>query len=94
VLDPEGTTKIYRVDGQLFFASSNDLVFQFDYADDPDNIVIDLSAATIWDASTVAALDAITTKYSSRGKTATITGMNESSRLRHAALAGNLTPAH
>jgi SulP family sulfate permease len=94
VLDPEGTTKIYRVEGQLFFASSNDLVFQFDYANDPDNIVIDLSAATIWDASTVAALDAITTKYSSREKTATITGMNEPSRRRHAALAGNLTPAH
>jgi sulfate permease, SulP family len=93
VLDPEGTTKIYRVDGQLFFASSNDLVFQFDYAGDPDNVVIDLSAANIWDASTVAALDAITTKYESRGKTATITGMNEPSRRRHAALAGRLTPS-
>jgi SulP family sulfate permease len=56
--------------------------------------VIDLSAANIWDASAVAALDAITTKYESRGKTATITGMNEPSRLRHAALAGSPTPAH
>jgi SulP family sulfate permease len=63
-------------------------------ANDPGNIVIDLSAATIRDASPVAALDAITTKYSSRGRTATITGINEPSRLRHAALAGNLTPAH
>jgi sulfate permease, SulP family len=94
VLDPDGTTKIYRVDGQLFFASSNDLVFQFDYAGDPDNVVIDLSAANIWDASTVAALDAITTKYKSRGKTATITGMNQPSKLRHDALAGKLTPSH
>jgi SulP family sulfate permease len=94
VVDPDGETKIYRVSGQLFFASSNDLVFQFDYADDPDTVVIDLSAAHIWDASTVASLDAITTKYESRGKTATITGMNEPSRLRHAALAGNLTGAH
>jgi SulP family sulfate permease len=94
VLDPDDTTKIYRVSGQLFFASSNDLVFQFDYAGDPDTVVIDLSAAHIWDASTVAALDAITAKYASRGKTATITGMNEPSRLRHAALAGNLSGAH
>lgn len=91
VLDPDGTSKIYRVDGQLFFASSNDLVFQFDYAGDPDDVVIDLSAANVWDASTVAALDAITTKYESYGKTATIIGMNEPSRIRHAALAGNLT---
>jgi sulfate permease, SulP family len=94
VLDPDGTTKIYRVSGQLFFASSNDLVFQFDYAGDPDTVVIDLSAAHVWDASTVAALDAITAKYTSRGKTATIAGMNEPSRLRHAALAGNLSDAH
>jgi sulfate permease, SulP family len=94
VLDPDGTTKIYRVSGQLFFASSNDLVFQFDYAGDPDTVVIDLSAAHVWDASTVAALDAITAKYASRGKTATIAGMNEPSRLRHAALAGNLSDAH
>ena len=91
VLDPDGATKIYRVSGQLFFASSNDLVFQFDYANDPDDIEIDLSAAHVWDASTVAALDAITTKYRARGKTVTITGMNEPSRLRHAALAGTLT---
>jgi SulP family sulfate permease len=94
VLDPDGTTKVYRVSGQLFFASSNDLVFRFDYAGDPDAVVIDLSAAHIWDASTVAALDAITAKYAARGKTATITGMNEPSRLRHTALAGNLSGTH
>ncbi len=52
VLDPEGGTKIYRVTGQLFFASSNDLVFRFDYADAPPNVIIDLSDAHIWDAST------------------------------------------
>lgn len=30
---------------------------------DPDDVVIDLSDAHIWDASSVAALDAIETKY-------------------------------
>ena len=35
VLDPDGTTRIYSVHGELFFASSNDLVGQFDYANDP-----------------------------------------------------------
>ncbi|WP_106180190.1 SulP family inorganic anion transporter [Prauserella shujinwangii] len=94
VLDPDGSTKIYRVRGQLFFASSNDLVFQFDYAGDPPNVVIDLSDAHIWDASTVAALDAITTKYQARGATVTITGMNPDSEQRHTALAGNLTSTH
>lgn len=94
VLDPDGTTKIYRVSGQLFFASSNDLTFQFDYADDPSRVVIDLSEAHIWDASTVAALDAITTKYETRGTEVTITGMNDNSRARHDNLAGNLAGSH
>ena len=61
-------TAVYAVTGELFFASSNDLVTQFDYADDPDQVVIDLSASHIWDASTVAALDAITTKYAAQGQ--------------------------
>ncbi|WP_034274623.1 SulP family inorganic anion transporter [Haloechinothrix halophila] len=94
VLDPDGSTTIYRVTGQLFFASSNDLVFQFDYANDPGNIIIDLSDATIWDASTVAALDAITHKYETRGATVTITGMDHTSRERHQALAGTLSSGH
>jgi SulP family sulfate permease len=68
VLDPDGTTVVYRVTGELFFASSNDLVGQFDYAGDPDKIVIDLSEAHVWDASSVAALDGIETKYAQRGK--------------------------
>ncbi|GLZ55675.1 SulP family inorganic anion transporter [Actinomycetospora sp. NBRC 106378] len=90
----EGDTKTYRVRGQLFFASSNDLTFQFDYADDPERVVIDLTEAHVWDASTVAALDAITTKYASRGTEVRIIGLNEDSRRRHDALAGTLSGSH
>ncbi|WP_375539364.1 hypothetical protein [Propioniciclava sp. MC1595] len=43
----------------MFFATSNDLVYQFDYLGDPDRLVIDFSDSHIWDASTVAALDAV-----------------------------------
>ena len=59
----------YTVDGELFFASSNDLTTQFEYADDPERVVIDLSRSHIWDASTVAALDTIEIKYAQHGKT-------------------------
>ena len=52
----------YAVRGPLFFASSNDLVYQFDYAGDPDHVIIDLSGSQIYDSSTVAALDAIELK--------------------------------
>lgn len=86
--------RVYAVTGELFFASSNDLVYQFDYTGDPKNIVIDMSGAHIWDASTVATLDAITTKYERRGKTVTIIGLNEDSAQRHNRLAGNLGEGH
>ena len=74
----------------MFFASSNDLVTQFDYVGDPHHVVIDLSASHIWDASTVATLDAITTKYAAKGKTVEIIGLNPASAERHARLAGHL----
>ncbi|HYH26981.1 MAG TPA: SulP family inorganic anion transporter, partial [Blastococcus sp.] len=32
-------TRVYAVTGELFFASSNDLVYQFDYAGDPPDVV-------------------------------------------------------
>ncbi|WP_151523664.1 SulP family inorganic anion transporter [Serinicoccus kebangsaanensis] len=86
--DPEVRT--YKVVGELFFASSNDLVHQFDYAGDPGTVVIDMSDSHIWDASTVAALDAIERKYAAHGTTVDIQGLNESSLSRHRQLAGRL----
>ncbi|MEU7551029.1 SulP family inorganic anion transporter [Streptomyces sp. NPDC044571] len=94
VTDPDGTHVVYSVTGELFFASSNDLVTQFDYAGDPDKVVIDLSSAHIWDASTVAAFDAIETKYARRGKTVEITGLNEHSAHIHRTLSGELSSGH
>src|SRR5690606_17572172 len=72
-------TRVYQVRGELFFASSNDLIYQFDYLGDPANIVIDMSDAHIWDASTVATLDAITTKYAAKGKTVEFIGLDPAS---------------
>ncbi|HEY9263173.1 MAG TPA: SulP family inorganic anion transporter [Mycobacterium sp.] len=94
--DNDGTldTVVYRVTGELFFASSNDLVYQFNYTDDPGNIVIDMSASHIWDASTVAALDAVTTKYRSRGKHVEIIGLDTDSADRHERLSGKLGAGH
>ncbi|MBB5936571.1 SulP family inorganic anion transporter [Streptomyces zagrosensis] len=94
VVDPQGHQVVYAVTGELFFASSNDLVYQFDYANDPDDVVIDLTDAHIWDASSVAALDAIENKYEQRGKKVTIVGLNEPSAEMHGKLAGRLTSGH
>ncbi|WP_435826753.1 SulP family inorganic anion transporter [Nonomuraea dietziae] len=91
VVDPDGGHALYAVTGQLFFASSNDLISRFDYAGDPDHVVIDLSDAHIWDASSVAALDAVQAKYAARGKSVEIVGLNEPSARMHGALSGELS---
>lgn len=82
--------RTYRVRGDLFFVSSNDLVHQFDYADDPADVVIDMSGVSVWDASSVASLDAIRLKYSSRGKTVSFTGLDGASLDRLNRLSGRL----
>ncbi|MEJ6507010.1 MAG: SulP family inorganic anion transporter [Microbacteriaceae bacterium] len=88
--DEQVPTAHYAVDGELFFASSNDLTTQFEYADDPARVVIDMSASHIWDASTVAALDAIVTKYEHHGKRVVLIGMNEATTEFHGRLSGGL----
>ncbi|SLK00312.1 SulP family inorganic anion transporter [Arthrobacter sp. P2b] len=91
VKDIEGQeTATYTVNGELFFASSNDLFTQFEYALDPERVVIDMHASHLWDASTVAALDAITEKYRHHGKEVRIIGLNDASMLMRERLAGKL----
>ncbi|MGY1836074.1 SulP family inorganic anion transporter [Blastococcus sp. SYSU DS0510] len=94
VTDPDGGTRVYSVHGALFFASSNDLVSQFDYNGDPEDVVVDLSNAHVWDASTVAVLDAITHKYATRGKRVEIVGLNGHSADRFERHTGRLAGAH
>jgi sulfate permease, SulP family len=84
------STACYTVRGELFFASSNDLTTQFEYLDDPKNIVIDFSEAHIWDPSTVAALDSILDKYHRLGKDVEIKGMNDYSSGLYGRLGGQL----
>jgi len=95
ILTEDGVeTAHYTVEGQLLFASSNDLTTLFEYADDPDRVIIDLTRSHIWDASTVAALDAIVTKYEHRHKSVEIVGMNEFTTAFHSRLSGGLGAGH
>ncbi|WP_296212569.1 SulP family inorganic anion transporter [uncultured Corynebacterium sp.] len=89
-VDSDEATVRYTVEGQLLFASSNDLTTQFEYTLDPDRVVIDFSKSNIWDASSVAALDTIENKYRQRGKMVEFVGMNEFSTAFHTRLTGEL----
>lgn len=90
----DGGCATYEVHGELFFASSNDLVYQFDYAHDPSWVVIDLTGAHLWDASTVASLDAIIAKYERRGTTVEVLGLNRYSTALRARLDGRMPSSH
>jgi SulP family sulfate permease len=95
VVDEDGgSVARYVVTGELFFASSNDLTTLFEYAKDPERVVIDLTGSHVWDASTVAALDAIVTKYAQHGTSVELVGMNEYTTAFHSRLTGGLRSGH
>jgi SulP family sulfate permease len=89
-----GDSLRYIVTGPLFFGSSNDLVERFSYVEDAAEgrpITIDLERAQIWDASTVAALDSIESKYRALGVDVEIVGLDERSTAFHRRLSGRLS---
>lgn len=89
-LSADGSSVRYTVTGPLFFGSSNDLVEQFSYGADPAQVTVDFTAAQIWDASTVAVLDSVESKYAAHGATVAFTGLDERSTVLHGRLTGTL----
>jgi len=86
----DGSTVRYAVHGPLFFGSSNDLVERFSYALDPKEVTIDFTHSQIWDASSVAVLDAVETKYRAHGRVTTFTGLDPRSLAFHGRLTRQL----
>ena len=78
-LDGDGTTRTYRVEGQLFFASSDDFTAAFDFREALERVVIDVSRAHIWDISSVQALDMVVLKFRREGTEVLIEGLNAAS---------------
>ncbi|MEQ8589474.1 MAG: SulP family inorganic anion transporter [Roseitalea porphyridii] len=78
-LSPDGRTRTYIVEGQLFFASADDFMQAFDFREVLEKVVIDVSRAHIWDISSVAALDMAVLKFRRDGADVEIIGMNEAS---------------
>jgi len=82
-LSAEGANKkVYRVSGQLFFASVTDFVAAFDFKENVKEIDLDFSQAHLWDDSAVGAIDKIVMKYDQNGVKVNLVGLNkESNRL-------------
>ncbi len=79
VLSEDGRERTYAVTGQLFFATTTGFLDHFDFQEDVDRVVIDLSRSHIWDHSAVAGIDKAVLRFRRRGIEVDIVGMNEAS---------------
>ncbi len=64
----EDGTKVYELEGPLFFGSATTFGDNFDVLQDPPKVVIDFKNARVMDSSGVEAVDMITKKYEDAGK--------------------------
>ncbi|WP_102957578.1 SulP family inorganic anion transporter [Mangrovicella endophytica] len=78
-LSADGRERRYVVEGQVFFASAQAFTQSFDFREDVDRVVIDVSAAHIWDLTGVGALDKAVLKFRKRGIEVEVAGLNAAS---------------
>ncbi len=78
-LTDDGTTRTYKFEGQIFFASVDDFNASFDFKEALEKVIIDVSQAHIWDISSVAALDMVVLKFRREGAEVEIIGLNKAS---------------
>ncbi|WP_103110985.1 SulP family inorganic anion transporter [Brevibacillus reuszeri] len=71
---------IFDVEGQLFFASVESFVDNFDFSVSDTDIIIDFSNSHVWDDSAVGAIDKVVIKYRENQNRVTIKGLNSSSK--------------
>lgn len=74
-----GRNRRYRVSGQVFFASSDQLVHSFDYTETLERVHIDLTGAHFWDITAINALDKVVFKFRRIGSQVEVQGLNEAS---------------
>lgn len=71
---------VYRVSGQVFFASADMFVEAFDFRDAAGMAVqIDVSKAHFWDITAVGALEKVAQRFAAHGVTVEILGLNQAS---------------
>lgn len=71
--------KVYRIYGQVFFASTMHFADLFDFAGDPDHVIIDFKNAHVWDHSGVEVIAKVKEKYERVNKQIHVVGLNKQS---------------
>lgn len=66
--DSEDETKVYRIQGPLFFGSANGFAELFDIKKDPQTVIVDFDNSRVVDQSALQAIEGLAGKYSDAGK--------------------------
>jgi len=74
-----GRTHTYAVTGELFFVTVNGFLDYFNFQEDVDKVVLDLTESHVWDGSAVAAIDKAVMRFRQRGVEVEVIGLNERS---------------
>lgn len=80
VLSPDKTERTYKVAGQLFFVSVEEFLSYFNFDEDLDRVIVDLTHAHIWDQAAVNATDKVVLKFRRHGAEVELRGVNEDSQ--------------
>ncbi|MGK7945824.1 MAG: SulP family inorganic anion transporter [Microcystaceae cyanobacterium] len=79
LLSPDGSKCTYSVAGQLFFVSVDDFLQAFDFSEELEIVIVDLTHSHIWDQAAVNAIDKVVLKFRRNGADVELQGLNEAS---------------
>ncbi|MEZ4622541.1 MAG: STAS domain-containing protein [Caldilineaceae bacterium] len=65
---PPHGERVYKVYGQVFFASAEQFSAAFDFKEVIERVTIDVTGAHFWDLTTVGALDKVVLKFRRGGQ--------------------------
>ncbi len=72
-------TRLYQIQGQIFFSSADKFYQFFDFDEKVEKVVIDLTQAHVWDITSVAMLNTVKSKFLENGIDIEVIGLNEAS---------------
>ena len=79
-LSEDGNTRIYKVKGQLFFASAKQFIDSIDLNEPIAHVCIDFTGASIWDLTAIESIEKVYTKLQAKNIQVSLTNMNKDSR--------------
>jgi sulfate permease, SulP family len=77
--EEDGRIRRYRISGQVFFASADRFIAQFDFREVIETVQIDVTRAHFWDITAISALDKVVLKFRREGTEVEVIGLNEAS---------------